>query len=449
VNTVVSEQENQLNQQIDAALEKIKELQAKLNELDQLLDSMSGDKAKYDLLSEIHDRMVELDSLGGLEIFWGEQLKPEDPGQHLDYLQRRITIFDKQFGDVQQQRDEVKIEIDRLENEVGLLHQDIEILKEEEESRQFEFIVERDMPDMPFRPAIMPWTKSAEDEKRYRKILATVLLYAILFGLLIPLYNIPQPEDVEEIEIPERLVKLIKKEPPKPVERKKPQPTEQKQAKQDPTKASQEQKEIARKKVERTGLLAFKDNFSDLLDDSPADKLGAKADITNKGQNVTRTERSIVTSSAGQTSGGINTSNISRNVGGSGKSLSNIEFARVESTIGTDMADQQRPLSSGPGPSRTDEEIQIVFDRYKAALYRIYNRELRKNPTLQGKIVLIIRIEPDGSVSLTRVDSIDMGAGSGPLAKKIVARVKRFNFGAKKGVPTVTIKYPIDFLPAS
>jgi len=27
--------------------------------------------------------------------------------------------------------------------------------------------------------------------------------------------------------------------------------------------------------------------------------------------------------------------------------------------------------------------------------------------------------------------------------------VKRFNFGAKKDVPTITILYPIDFLPAS
>jgi len=28
----------------------------------------------------------------------------------------------------------------------------------------------------------------------------------------------------------------------------------------------------------------------------------------------------------------------------------------------------------GPGPARTDEEIQIVFDRYKASFYRLYNR---------------------------------------------------------------------------
>jgi hypothetical protein len=30
----------------------------------------------------------------------------------------------------------------------------------------------------------------------------------------------------------------------------------------------------------------------------------------------------------------------------------------------------------------------------------------------------------------------------------VVARVKTFDFGAKQGVPPVTIVYPIDFLPA-
>ena len=115
--------------------------------------------------------------------------------------------------------------------------------------------------------------------------------------------------------------------------------------------------------------------------------------------------------------------------------------------IGTDFDGEESPLSGGPGPSRTDEEIQIVFDRYKAALYRIYNRELRKNPTLQGKMVLRITIEPDGKVSASAVDSSDMD--SPDLDKKIAARVRKFNFGAKEGVPAITILYPIDFLPAS
>jgi hypothetical protein len=96
-------------------------------------------------------------------------------------------------------------------------------------------------------------------------------------------------------------------------------------------------------------------------------------------------------------------------------------------------------------PSRTDEEIQIVFDKYKASLYRMYNIELRKNPTLRGRIILRITIEPGGEVSACTVKSSDLG--SPDLVARIVERVMKFNFGPKDKVSKVTILYPIDFLP--
>jgi hypothetical protein len=97
--------------------------------------------------------------------------------------------------------------------------------------------------------------------------------------------------------------------------------------------------------------------------------------------------------------------------------------------------------------SRTDEEIQIVFDRHKAALYRLYNRELRRDPTLKGQMVLRITIEPDGSVSLCELQSTDMAAPQ--LSAQVVGRVRTFDFGAKSDIPAITIVYPIDFLPAT
>jgi hypothetical protein len=96
---------------------------------------------------------------------------------------------------------------------------------------------------------------------------------------------------------------------------------------------------------------------------------------------------------------------------------------------------------------RTDEEIQIVFDRYKAALYRLYNRELRSDPTLKGQMILRLTIEPDGSVSLCQLQASDMKAPQ--LAAQVVERVGTFDFGAKEGIVAVTILYPIDFLPAT
>jgi TonB family protein len=101
---------------------------------------------------------------------------------------------------------------------------------------------------------------------------------------------------------------------------------------------------------------------------------------------------------------------------------------------------------AGVSAGRTDEEIQIVFDRYKASLYRLYNRELRKDPTLRGQMVLRLTIEPDGSVSMCELQASDMNAPM--LSQQVVDRVKTFDFGAKD-VGAMTIIYPIDFLPAA
>jgi hypothetical protein len=125
--------------------------------------------------------------------------------------------------------------------------------------------------------------------------------------------------------------------------------------------------------------------------------------------------------------------------------MAGVQLTRASSNIGGGGG-EDRPLSNGAGAGRTDEEIQIVFDRHKAALYRMYNRELRKNPTLQGQMVLRIRIEPDGSVSMCELQGSDMNAPN--LTTQVLGRVRTFNFGAKE-VPAITILYPIDFLPAA
>jgi hypothetical protein len=201
-----------------------------------------------------------------------------------------------------------------------------------------------------------------------------------------------------------------------------------------------------KEQVKSKGILAFRDSFANRANIRPSAQLGAQARFTNAGANaVGRPERSMVTSSAPGSSGGINLSDISRNVGGGGQAIEGGGVMQVASSIGGGEG-AGRPLSGGRSAGRTDEEIQIVFDRYKAALYRLYNRELRKDPTLRGQLVLQLTIEPDGSVSLCQLQSSNMGAPV--LAQQVIDRVSTFDFGAKENIVSMTIIYPIDFLPA-
>jgi hypothetical protein len=202
------------------------------------------------------------------------------------------------------------------------------------------------------------------------------------------------------------------------------------------------------------GILAFREQLSGLARAAPGAKLGLEARISSAADAASgRPERSLVTSMAPGSNAGINLASMSRGGGGGGRELAGVAVARATSTIGGGGGAPGGGAGTGTGSGagaqlgRTDEEIQIVFDRHKAELYRLYNRELRNDPTLSGQIVLRMRIEPDGSVSLCALQTTDMEAPQ--LAAQVVERVSGFDFGAKEGIAAVTILYPIEFLPAT
>ena len=446
----VSQEKEKINLKIDEAQHRIADLENQLRLVDIELEDLFQDRQQFILLSEISDRLDKLNKLGGACLFWGENCSTEESMASYNRVHNMVINYDEKVKGVQKRRELIKEDIQSVIAQINILHEEILVVQERAEERLTEFVIEREMTVHPYRPMIMPWTTQGEDEKRFRRILLITLLFTIVMGYLIPLWDLPVQSRDELTEVPERLAKLVvKKKPPPPPPKVQPKLEEKKdkKARKDVPKPKTEKAKKARKVAETAGLLAFKDNFSELMDSSVDQKLGSQARLSNKGQKSRKISRSLVTAQATSASGGISTSSLSRNTGSGGKSTGGVEFSRVESAIGGDFFGEERPLSDGPGPSRTDEEIQIVFDRYKAALYRIYNRELRKNPTLQGKLVLKLTIEPNGSVSACSMESTDMD--SPELEKKIVERVKKFNFGAKEDVPAITILYPIDFLPAT
>jgi TonB family protein len=95
--------------------------------------------------------------------------------------------------------------------------------------------------------------------------------------------------------------------------------------------------------------------------------------------------------------------------------------------------------------SRSIEEIKLVFERNKGAIYAIYNRALREEPSLQGKVVLEMKIAPAGQVVELRIVSSELKAPD--LERKLLARIKQFDFGAKD-VDMITVTWPVDFLPS-
>ncbi len=307
----------------------------------------------------------------------------------------------------------------------------------------------------------LPWSISAEDERRFQRVLLGVLALTLVLGVLIPMLPVFKKPVEREVELPPRVAKLLfekRIEPkpiPKPVEKAKPKPVQVKKpvAKKPPQKVVQKPKpqpkpvpkvdptEQARKKAAKSGLLAMQDSLADLRDQS-VDPLRNATRLSSSASQAKEVQRSLVTSKVAKASGGINTAALSRDAGDT--RLQARTATEVVSPVVTETA-QTRHKGNSRNASRSIEEIQIVFDRNKGAIYSLYNRELRKDPGLQGKLVLRLTIDPSGQV--TQVELVSSELGLPALEHKLVQRVKMLSFGAK-AVETVTITYPIEFLPA-
>ena len=461
-----SEEELLLKKQVEESEDALQALESELRDADAELDQLARKNQEFEILEQACRSLEELETMGAGHLFWGE--RDVEPTAALGSARRKIEEYGESIIRVEERRQAIIEKIDDRNTSLDYLHYDLAAAMEREENRKNEWLIERDVDELPPHVQVMPWARGYEEDQRFKKSLGVSVLTSVVLALLVSSIALPIVERNAVIEVPERVAKLVREElppppPPAPVEEPvieedlpepEPEPLLAEELPPEPVPAAADEPAVAaaepdtREQVKSKGILAFRDSFATSAMLKPSANLGSQARVRSAGDDaVGRPQRSMVTTMAPGSSGGINLASISRDVGGGGgQGMGGVQVSRVASSIGGGGT-ADRPRSGGVSAGRTDEEIQIVFDRYKAALYRLYNRELRKDPTLRGQMVLRLTIEPDGSVSFCVLQSSDMNAPT--LAEQVVDRVSTFDFGAKDGIVAMTIIYPIDFLPAA
>jgi TonB family protein len=287
-----------------------------------------------------------------------------------------------------------------------------------------------------YRSYELPWESDPEDQRRLRRPLIAGLLLFVLLGLIVPFIHLPKPSEAPAEAVPERLARLMVEEkakpPPPVVEQPKPKP----ETKPVPVPKPVDKTAEARKKAQNSGLLKFQDELADLRQNVDLTPLGQTKNLQGAVGQDSHAERSLIASKAGGASAGITTASASRGFGTGAGSLTGHDTTAVSSRI----------VAARGEPSRSQEEIALVFDRNKGAIYALYGRALRDTPDLQGKLVLEFTIAPSGEVTECHVVSSELKDPE--LEGKIVARVKLFRFEAKD-VAVITSTKPIEFVPAT
>lgn len=355
---------------------------------------------------------------------------------------------------------------------------------------------------------VLPWSSAVQDDVLFRRIAIVLLAVLLLASIAVSMITVPVMERSKAEAIPAQLAKIVieqrkiklppkPKEVPKPevkpeakpetpAEAAKPEPKPEpvakpvklpppkplvQQPRPSPAEVSQQKVQQARERASQSGLMAMQSalqqmqqqsaNVSSVVATAPVLQAGTPGDGGKVGSMANRVERAMITGKAsGSTSGGISTAGLSRDTGGSG-GLAQRSTTQVTSPVaglgggpgGVAVGGAGAAGAAGAGgggraggnPARSDETIRAVLEQSKGSLYAIYNRTLRQNPTLAGKVLFELVIEPSGAVSSCRIVSSELADAD--LERKLVARLKLLNFGAAS-VAQYKSRWEVNFLPS-
>jgi outer membrane biosynthesis protein TonB len=329
-----------------------------------------------------------------------------------------------------------------------------------------------------YSDSVLPWSSSTAENKRFSKITLFVLVVTLICALWVNIVDIPEVSRIEKEKLPPQLARLIKAKPPEPVKIEKPKPKVEPKVEEKPKPVEKKpdppvkpkpkpvvkkpdpkpkpapkpepkpdpKVEIAKAKAKakQSGLLAFQDDLANMRKDLNLNNL-AKTEAIKGGGQQAKTERKRVGKVVEGNSGGVNTGNLSTNIGAKGElsGRRNTEFVAPNEGVASLAAKQIEREDEVIG-NRDLEDIRKIISDHKGAIYSLYRKALRKNPELEGKVTVQLVIEPDGSISLAKI--LESELNDPALEKRLLSRIRLISFSASN-VTQTQLDYSFNFLP--
>lgn len=299
---------------------------------------------------------------------------------------------------------------------------------------------------------------SSPQDKRFIRILSLLLVVYLVFAIGVPLLEqVEIPREVKE-QIPPQLAKIMLKEKQLPLPEKITEPEiikpddikeeakEEPEAKPEkPIEQPKMTREAAREKAQTSGLAAMKDELFSMREAfTVIPEAQTKLDKNTTAE--VKVKRSFLAGAANTQSEGVIASTVSRTIESDALSTKNTQVVRLaeEEILATEGAIAEEEAASSQTGQRTEMSIRRALEANKSRLYALYNRALRKDPFLKGKVMFEIEIQPNGTIS--RVDIKSSGLNNAKLARQLTVILRSIRFPEEAVAVMVTI-WAIEFLP--
>lgn len=289
--------------------------------------------------------------------------------------------------------------------------------------------------------------ESKQDQLFSRILIALLSLY-LIFGVLVPMMDrIELPREIKE-QVPVQLTRVLLqkkdkiKETPPPVIEEEPIPEEK--IEELPKKSPKTKREVAKEKAKASGLAAMKDDLLSLREAFIV-KPNKSTLIKEKFVEAETVKRKLLAAKANEQSQNIASAKTSKTIVSDELSTHNVQTIRLaEEEVLASSEAEEAEYETSLANVRSEMKLRQTLEANKSRLYSLYNRALRKNPFLKGKVLFEIEIQPNGRVTSVTIQLSELEDKA--LEKRLTAILKSIDFGVED-VEVISTVWAIEFLP--
>ncbi|MDX1676422.1 AgmX/PglI C-terminal domain-containing protein [Arsukibacterium sp.] len=296
-----------------------------------------------------------------------------------------------------------------------------------------------------------------EDQFFSRAVIGGLVLL-LLLSIAVPLYQVPERSRQQQEQLPPQLARVMLEQrditPPEPIALPEPEPEPAPEPEPEPEPQVVEARTVtpeqARATAQQAGLLAMQDELAALRQtftvNQQAPQLqreGQQRAATVEPERISNPELAkTAAKAAAAVSADVARADLNRAASTelAEAELRGLASAAPVSANSTGNASNDAANQGG----RSEASIRQTLEANKSSLYTLYNRALRANPLLKGKVVFELVINPDGS--LQQVSIVESELKDERLERQLTLRLQAVNFGAADVLPTRS-KWTIAFLP--
>ena len=310
-------------------------------------------------------------------------------------------------------------------------------------------------------PDLDDFLSSSAQDKSFNKILAILLLGYLVVAVVVPfIEQVKIPREIKErpsaqlakIMLKEKQLPLPKKVKPKvkkPIKKVKAKTKNKKKTKpkeklKQPTPVNKS--ELAKTKAHSSGLATMKDELFAMREAFTVTPV-ASTKLNNSKSKATTIKRKLLAAATNKQSSQLTQAQLSKTVASDGISTKNTEQIRLgkeeiladNNVLAANDNDAKSSLAQ-----RSEMSLRRTLESHKARLYALYNRALRKDPLLKGKVLFAIEIQPNGNISHVSIKSSALN--NAKLERQLIVILRRIKFPVAD-VSVMTTIWAIDFLP--